>query len=358
MALLKDVLSRAQEQVKNDARGAVESIKTGVKDRVQARVNDTVNAARGAVSDVVRTGVSGVLDAAGSVLSGDLSGAGRQLMNIPGNLSSAAGNAVSNALRSFGITSGSTLGGNVEYTSVSSGPGGVSYGNALAGIMARADPMHAFNWFCDLPQVNAGGYAASLPWYYVEEATVPFRQFETRQVYREGRYKSYPGKYTVDSLRLAVYLDSDNKSLNYWQTWQNAVMRPFNKSTAVSLGGGYMPPSQFKKDIIFYLLDVRRMQVLSIMYTECWPTHIDGLNLQSATSERLIGQVTLSVGDVFVNLFNMGTAGIAGALDVLSRPSNTPLNGYSISTPPFVPQSAGTQAFPISLPGNSTARPL
>ncbi|MNL10171.1 hypothetical protein D3C87_1309650 [compost metagenome] len=158
----------------------------------------------------------------------------------------------------------------------------------------------------------------------------------------------------MDSLRLAVYLDSDNKSLNYWQTWQNAILRPFNKSTATSMGGGYMPPSQFKKDIIFYLLDVRRQQVLSIMYTECWPTQIDALNLQSASSERLIGQVTLSVGDVFVTLFNMGTGTIAGALDVLSRPSNTPSGGFSLATPPFVPQTVGTRAFPVPVrtPGN------
>ncbi|MGE8452058.1 MAG: hypothetical protein ACN6OP_15825, partial [Pseudomonadales bacterium] len=266
MALLKNVLSRAQEQIKNDARGGVEAIKTGVKNQVQSRVNSAVNAVRGAAGNVVQAGVSGVLGAAGAALGGDLSGAGRQLMNLPGNLAGAAGNAVNGALRSLGITNGSTLSGGVEYLSVSSGPGGVPYGDALAGIMARADPMHSFNWFCDLPQVNAGGFAASLPWYYVEEATIPFRQFEMREVYREGRYKHYPGKYTVDSLRLAVYLDSDNKSLNYWQTWQNAILRPFNKSTATSLGGGYMPPSQFKKDIIFYLLDVRRQQVLSIMY--------------------------------------------------------------------------------------------
>lgn len=358
MALLKNVLSQAQQQIKNDARGGVEAIKTGVKNQVQAQVNNVRNAARGAVDNAVRAGVSGVLGAAGSVLSGDLSGAGRQLMNIPGNMAGAAGNAVSGALRSLGITSGSTLSGGVEYLSVSSGPGGIPYGDALAGIMTRADPLHAYNWFCDLPQVNANGYAASLPWYYVEEATIPFRQFETRQVYREGRYKHYPGKYNVDSLRLAIYLDSDNTSLNYWQTWQNAILQPFNKATATSLGGGYRPPSQFKKDISFFLLDVRRQQIVNILYTECWPQQIDAFNLQSATSERLIGQVTLSVGDVFVNLLNMGNTNMTGIFSKLTRVPDAPTGGFSISTPPFVPQSVGTQAFPINTPSNSTARPL
>jgi hypothetical protein len=350
VALLQDVLSRAQSQIKVNTQGGVNAIKTGVKNQVQTKINDVVNGVSNTAGDVIGAGVKGVTSAAADLFKGNVGGALGDLAGIPGNIANAAGRGINNALGAFGITSGSTLSGGIDYLSVSSGPGDVSYGNALAGIMARADPMHAFNWFADLPQINAGGFAASLPWYYVEEATIPFRQFESRNVYREGRFKHYPGKYSVDSLRLSVYLDSDNVALNYWQTWQNAILQPFNKSTMYSLGGGYTPPSSFKKDINIYLLDVRRAEVMSITYIECWPTSFDSLHLQSASGERLIGQVTLNVGDVFVNMMNLGSGLISGVSSLFSRPSNSPTSGFSVtSTPSWATDNPRLSDLPIAI---------
>lgn len=209
---------------------------------------------------------------------------------------------------------------------------GVEAGNALAGINARSDPLLSFLWYAQVPLINPIGLSqtasdivngltagvagalggnvssslsAQLPWYYIEEVQCPFRHFEEMTIFREGRNRRYPSKYSVDSLGMHFYADTDNKSLQYLQAWQNAVIAPFNAGTQIVNGGHWGRPSDYKKPIYIYLLDSTRNVLCVIEYIECWPMNVSTFNMTSNSSDRLVHQVTMNVGDVFIYTINL-----------------------------------------------------
>ena len=223
---------------------------------------------------------------------------------------------------------------------------GINPGDALAGALARPDPIQAYCWYAQMPiltpatiqaaatslggtigesiggmfgqtmsslgstagsvfgGVLAGNVAgAQLPWYYVESANLPLRTFTPVDVFREGRNRKYPISYDVGELRMGIYMDCDNNALTYLQAWQNAILRPFNATAAASQGGGFGRPIAYKKPIRIFILSVDRSEIAIFTYSECWPSSVDNFAMTSGTPDRIIAEVTFSVGDVFISVF-------------------------------------------------------
>lgn len=232
--------------------------------------------------------------------------------------------------------------------------GGVIPGDNLTGANARPDPMMSFTWYAQLPVIspgttqNAAGASATsilqniassvqstlasslggsiavsssaqLPWYYVEEASLPFRQFEVKSIFREGRDRHYPSKYSVDNLRLSIYADSQNKAFTYLQAWNNAIITPFAATAATTMGGGWGRPSDYKQTIFIYMLDVTNNVLALIEYVECWPVSMDQYSMDSGTSTRIVNHVNFSVGDVFINLMGVSVDFVQ---NILANPTN------------------------------------
>lgn len=239
---------------------------------------------------------------------------------------------------------------------------GMAPGNDLAGIQARSDPLLSFCWYAQLPTINptptssspvnqnstslgssllngvtslassavnslsstlggslfSSSSATSIPWYYVEEAVLPFRNFSTKSIFRDGRHRHYADTYSVDNLTLHFYLDSSNTALQYLQAWQNAIIAPFSANNSATSSGGFGRPAQYKQPVYIYILDVTKAQMAIVEYTECWPTNLSALNLDSSSSNRLTGIVPFSVGDVFVNIVGVAQSLVNG---VLANPS-------------------------------------
>jgi hypothetical protein len=275
---------------------------------------------------------------------------------------SPTGGTVSSAFSST-LASGALSGLGSKLASVA-GPGalgtlgaGLAAGNDLAGMQARSDPLLSFCWYAQMPTISptptssgsvnqnsslangisalassainslgstlggslfASASATSLPWYYVEEAVLPFRNFSTKSIFRDGRHRHYADTYSVDNLTLHFYLDSSNTALQYLQAWQNAIIAPFSANNSATSGGGFGRPVQYKQPIYIYILDVTKAQMAIVEYTECWPTNLSSLNLDSASSTRLTGIVPFSVGDVFINIVGVAQSLVQG---VLSNPS-------------------------------------
>lgn len=302
MPSLQSLLSDASRQIKNQ----VTSVKTDTKSAASSAIKSAQNDVRGIGPAIVRnagaavTGASrgaisaargAISDAASQIMRGDISGA-------LGSLTSGPGRVMESLSGSFGLLNGSSL--------LNGGNSGPAPGNSLAGALARSDPLLSFNWYCVLPDIAPlGGGPVTLPWYYVEEATPPFRNIGTRSLFFESRQKHFPDSYTIDALRLTMYSDSTAKSLAYWHAWQGAIIAPTTSATAPKKGGGYGRPKDFKKSIFIYLLDVNKSQVVKIEYVECWPTNLEALTLDSASSTRLLNHVQFSVGDVFMTLYNV-----------------------------------------------------
>lgn len=272
----------------------------------------------GKASETVLGNVAGA--AAVNSLPAILNGAGSAAV---GALGQAVGNVALNGAKAILNGNFEDLGGIItgELTSVGGilkGPGGGMFeGYSLMGAMARSDPLLAYSWYCVLPPVSSAYGSTTLGWNYVEECTVPFRQFDSRSVYDQGYNKRYAGKYSVDNLRLGVYMDSMAKSLMYFRAWQASIMQPFPAIDAATSGGNFLPPMNYKKDVRIYLMNPRRQVIAQILCTGCWPTNVDSLTLVSDSGSRLVQNVTLNVDDVFLDFTGAAADIISEAIDAL-----------------------------------------
>lgn len=332
MPFIKDVVGQAEQQINYSLKGTVNSVQNGVKVAVANARNTLANTASQVVNNGVRGAIGAAVNATTALLSGDVSGA-VQSLNPSNILSSAFGGLASGSIQGASLAAPGTF-------SAFSSSGGVNPGDALAGAMARSDPMLNFLWWAQLPVINpisgnaaqgvatpslaqtlTGGItsflssalggavsssaSAQLPWYFVEGATLPFRSFEERSIFREGRNRKYPYKYNVGNLTLDFYMGSDNLTFQYLQAWNNTLMAPFSPNSATTLAGGFGRPSDYKKPIYIYLLDVTKSVMAIVEYTECFPTQMSDYTMASDNGARIVSQVHFSVGDVFINLLDV-----------------------------------------------------
>ena len=304
MPSLNDLLAKAKlptpsgirQDVSGQIKNSIRSTSSEIRNIPSGIANSAINSAKGAVTGAVSGGLAGIRGAVDKAIRGDFSGALTQIQNGPLNFMSALG------------ISGGERGG---------GPGS-SPVNPLQGALSRADPMQSFQWYCELPTLSPPGRAqASLPWNYVEEASPPFREFDVRQVYAQGRNRHYAGAYNVAQMPLHFYADIQNQSLQYLKAWQQCILAPF-ASTDFTKGGGFGRPSDYKKTIRIYLLAPDMSKIMYFELIECWPVNLDSLNLDSGSSTRLTYNVNFSVGDVFTALLAVNSNPVgAGLLDGL-----------------------------------------
>lgn len=282
-------------EIKGQAKAAFKSTRDEIRNIPGGLAASTTQQIRNASASVVNTGLSAVREAAQKAMTGDFTGALSRLemgpSQVMGTLSSV-----------FGLSDGGSIGG--------TGTGETA--NTLRGALERADPMLSFDWFCDMPQLTTTAGVFNLGWNYIEEATVPFRQWESRSVYAQGRDRHYASKYNVDGLRLTFYAGIDGAALSYLDAWQRIMLPAADPASAVA-GGMGRPGGMYgyKKPISIYLIAPDKSQIVRLEYIECWPVNIDALSLDSASSTRLTHQVNFSTGDVFITVlgFNQNEAG-------------------------------------------------
>lgn len=341
MSFLSDAVANAKNQISVNVKGQVNTVTQGVNGAVQNAKNQVVTSAVNTVNNGVKTALGSAVSAVTQLATGNVSGALSTLSNAPSDIFSSA----VSGLGSFGLDSGGSM-------FQSSFSNGIAPGNDLAGALARPDPMMTFLWYVQMPVINPtnlvgigsdsgsllgsltssavgavlGGPIGStlgtplanavsnsigstvssstpsmgLPWYYVEGAQLPFRQFSTKTIFREGRDKKYPDKYSIGDLHLDIYADCKNEAMAYLQAWNSTVLSPFSPANASTVAGGWGRPSDYKKSILVYVLDVTKQVLLLIEYIEAWPTNLGDIQLESGASNRVIFKVPFSVGDVFI----------------------------------------------------------
>jgi len=359
MSGLTSAISQAVSQIQANTTGSVNGAIQGLTGAQANARNAIASGISGAVNNTVKALSSTVIGSVGSLIQGNVSGALSNLTNAPGNI-------ISSALAGLGGQANVALSGAGSLGSMV-GIGGANPGNSLGGANARPDPLLSFCWYAQLPVISPGSTqnaasasttsilnnlsstlltglsssvggavstsnASSLPWYYVEEAALPFRNYSLKSIFREGRERHYPDRYNVDQLKLAIYADSDNTSTQYLQAWNNAIITPFSSATAATLAGGWGRPSDYKKSIFIYMLDVTKNVLAIIEYIECWPVTIAEYNMDSGTSTRIVNHVSFSVGDVFINLIPVPSTFTQSITSSLSNNAITSvINGFANS---------------------------
>jgi len=310
VAGLSEILGQTKERIKGDIKGEINRVKDTIKGAKQDAINTVVNAGRGAVSSVVRGGIDGILGAASDLIHGNPQAALDTILQTPGQIL----NGIDKSIRSipladrlldsigFGRGGISLSSPSVDAMSSFSSNAGITEGNSLAGALSRSDPLLNFNWYCILPQITETVYGSvGLPWFYVEEAHIPFRTYQTRSIYREGRTKQYVSKYGVDNMTLTMYLDNSAKTWNYLKAWNAAIIDPFARTNATLQGGRFNPAYKYKKDVKIMVIDNKKQIVIQLLMSECIPISIETFSLGSNSSDRIMARVTFAVGDMFMD---------------------------------------------------------
>lgn len=192
----------------------------------------------------------------------------------------------------------------------------------LSAARARPDPLMNFNWWADMPILNN---STVLDWQFVEEATLPFIEFEQISNYRAGKNYHFAHHYSLGSLSLKFYEDSFGTVASYLNTWQSMVL---NAKT-----GLFYFPKDYKKTISIWVLDVAKQTVMCLDYTGCWPQRLETYNFGSAQSERIVGGCEFSVDELNVKF---------GKFESTSIPSS--MSSIGIDFPPKI--SALPDIFP------------
>lgn len=364
MAGVSDVLGQAKERIKGDVKGEINRARDTIKAIPQEIKNNVTAAARGAVSSVVRTGIDAILGAGADLIRGNPQAALDTILQAPGQII----NGIDKSIRSIplvnvlldrvGLSRGgiSLSGPSIDGMSVDSSNGGIQEGNALAGALQRADPLMNFSWYCILPQITETVYGSvGLPWYYVEEANVPMREYQTRSIYREGRTKQYVSKYAVGNLTLTMYLDSKGGTWAYLKAWNAAIIDPFARTNATLQGGRFNPAYKHKKDIKIMLMDARKQVSIQLLLSECIPINIETLSLGSGPGERVVARVTFAVGDAFMDpnpaVVQSNTVGIIPDMkpvgDVAYKPEAFPIPDDSITMREEIPTTDSITVRPL-----------
>jgi hypothetical protein len=182
----------------------------------------------------------------------------------------------------------------------------------LSAMRGRGDPLMTFNWYCELPILADN---VQLGWEFVEDATLPFVEFEQISNYRAGKMYHYPGHYSLGTLNLKLFENSRSQATKYLDTWRHMILVPL-----VSM---YEHPSGYKRPIKFTIFDVYKLTAMFVTYEKCWPMRIDSYNLQSAASERINPSVEFSADDVVVQFAQYDPNDIPSIVDNVTSADST-----------------------------------
>jgi hypothetical protein len=156
----------------------------------------------------------------------------------------------------------------------------------LSAARARLDPLLSFNWYCDLPLIDG----TELSWEFVEEATLPFIEFEQTSIYRAGKQYHYPHHYNIGTLSLKLYEDSQGIATRYLDAWRRKIVDPDS--------GLFYLPKDYKKTITVTILDQAKATAMFLEYTGCWPMRSDAYQMTSGSAERIAPSVEFSVDEI------------------------------------------------------------
>ena len=188
---------------------------------------------------------------------------------------------------------------------------GAGQAQTLTGLALnrRGDALQNWGWTCLPPRIGN----LELPFYYVQSINLPNRKIGSEAIQRNGHAVHYPDAYTVDDITMGLFMDTENRAMQWFQSWHAQVLGQADPRSPQNQGSWGLPGS-YKKDFVTVLLSPSRNEVVTARYLQCWPTDSQALELVSATADHLVLNVTLKVEDVKIEISND-----KGKIDIVSQ---------------------------------------
>lgn len=164
------------------------------------------------------------------------------------------------------------------------GPG-FSINQVSSKLSGDLEPLLKFKWVCD-----------DLPFghdvMYVESISLPMVQFDKHTpVFGGAQYAQYPGFSSQADFSMNFYEDSRSSTLVWLTEWQKKIKNFAN--------GGYYLPKEYKKSMVFTLIDTTGVRVLQATLQNVWPVTISDLDLDWTSNERIVINVTFTLDNIY-----------------------------------------------------------
>jgi hypothetical protein len=248
-----------------------------------------VNSFIGQVNNVFGTKIP-TINPVGALKKGAVAGIKSVLGNTAPDLSPKATDG--QAIRSQVIKVSERFGGRLNKTSPVATTGEAMAQFPVVSEMAkRFDPVTNFEWMAVIRGRGASA-KTELPWYYIDDITLPAPNFESTQKYINGKEIKYADMFSVNNCTIKIYSDISGLAFNYCNAWCRSIFRDDNL---------HQLPSVYKKDIWVFILDAKRNVVTDIQLLGCWPTAWADYQLVGNAAAALETSLTLSVDDFKMN---------------------------------------------------------
>lgn len=176
-------------------------------------------------------------------------------------------------------------------------------GDAHGGINARGDALQNWCWYALLPDISDGGIVTSLPWYYAQTATLPRRLIQSDSANFNGHPVHFPESYSVDQLRLGLFMDTTNRAQAWLAAWEGLVLGN-DDPTNPRNHGMWGLPADYKKTIDIVILNTERREMLNVKYINAWPSQPEAQELVSGSGEAMVQNVSFMVEDVQIQIMD------------------------------------------------------
>lgn len=154
----------------------------------------------------------------------------------------------------------------------------------------RYDPVTNFEWMAVIR--DRSGKSENMPWYYIDDITVPTPQFGSTLKYVRGKEHKYADMFSVNTCTIKLFSDVSGLAFNYANAWCRSIYRDDNL---------YQMPKMYKRDIWIFILDAPKNVVVDIQLIGCWPSSWAEYNLVSSSAGPLETNLTLNVDDFKMN---------------------------------------------------------
>lgn len=182
---------------------------------------------------------------------------------------------------------------------------------SLSRAQARPDPLMSWRWEAIVPGIKSE---------FIEDIVVPLPTFDVEPTWQNGS-KIYLAKFNdVAAFQLNLYVDTENTAINWLFDWFSTIRN--SDST-------YNYPIEYKKDIHVHLLDPVGHIACRFVLKDCFPSTGSGYNLQSASSDRIVLAVEISLDNIImVNSQRSDVAQLTTSLP-LSVPKMENISGFA-----------------------------
>lgn len=207
--------------------------------------------------------------------------------------------------------------------------------NVLQAIQNRKDPLLTVDWIGIVQDPVGVTNSPNVPWSYIDEIQTPSIRVGSEPVFRNGIVKKYATSYEVDNANLKIYTDTTGQAFNFCNAWTRSTRRQ---------DGLWNLASQYKKDIIIFILDATRSVVVDIRLIGCFPNSWNSYQLEAGGSNALITTLDLSVDDFYINVDSDGSSA-KNELTKFLAPARNMLGNISNKLDSVIGNVAKTQTF-------------